>query len=84
MPNEIEAEITRLLDELADGNEAVKDELFACVYRELHQKAKGFMFHEYAERSWRRPISCRNSAFAFSAGAYGRAIDRSSSASQRI
>lgn len=39
-------DLTRLLEEIADGNEQAKNELFECVYEELHQMAKRHMNQE--------------------------------------
>ncbi len=39
-------DVTRLLGEIADGNEQAKNDLFECVYEELHAMAKRHMKQE--------------------------------------
>ncbi|MDP6555068.1 MAG: ECF-type sigma factor [Pirellulaceae bacterium] len=39
-------DVTRLLGEIASGNEAAKNELFECVYEELHTMAERHMKQE--------------------------------------
>ena len=39
-------DLTRLLGEIADGNEQAKNKLFECVYDELHEMAKRHMNQE--------------------------------------
>jgi RNA polymerase sigma factor (TIGR02999 family) len=52
MPIEAEGRVTTLLREIADGNEAAKQALFAHVYDELKKMAYGRMKNERLGHSW--------------------------------
>ena len=52
MPTEAQGEVTRLLEEVAAGNNAAKQELFALVYEELRAKARAKMGKERRDHSW--------------------------------
>ena len=52
MPTEAQGEVTRLLEEVAAGNNAAKQELFALVYEELRAKARAKMEKERCDHSW--------------------------------
>jgi RNA polymerase sigma factor (TIGR02999 family) len=52
VPTEAQGEVTRLLEEVAAGNNAAKQELFALVYEELRAKARAKMGKERRDHSW--------------------------------
>lgn len=52
MPTEAQGEVTRLLEEVAAGNKAAKQELFALVYEELRANARAKMAKEPRDHSW--------------------------------
>ena len=52
MPTEGQGEVTRLLDEVAAGNEEAKRALFARVYEDLKKTAHGRMRRERPGHSW--------------------------------
>jgi RNA polymerase sigma factor (TIGR02999 family) len=52
VPTEAQGEVTRLLAEVAAGNEKAKRELFAHVYGELRQMAHRRIEHERAGHTW--------------------------------
>jgi RNA polymerase sigma factor (TIGR02999 family) len=52
VPTEARGEVTRLLEEVAAGNKAAKQELFALVYEELRANARSKMGKERRDHSW--------------------------------
>jgi RNA polymerase sigma-70 factor, ECF subfamily len=53
VPTKAQGEVTRLLEEVAAGNKAAKQELFALVYEELRANARAKMAKERCGHSWR-------------------------------
>jgi RNA polymerase sigma factor (TIGR02999 family) len=52
VPTERQREVTRLLEEVAAGNNPAKQELFALVYEELRANARAKMGKERRDHSW--------------------------------
>jgi RNA polymerase sigma factor (TIGR02999 family) len=52
MAIEAQGEVTKLLEEVAAGNEDAKQALFAQIYEELHKKAQTRMKRERPDHSW--------------------------------
>jgi RNA polymerase sigma factor (TIGR02999 family) len=52
VPTEAQGEVTRLLEELAAGNDEAKRALFAHVYEDLKKTAHGRMIRERPDHSW--------------------------------